>query len=80
MSQDTYALRQLKAFILRRIKQHDEWVPLGGMSDANIEDCLFALKIRKDESRAVVLEINRMLNFKPSGRPKKMTKEAKGDE
>lgn len=79
MSQDSYALRQLKQFILNRVKQHAKWKPVEGMSDAMIDDCLFAIKMRKDESHEILYEINRVLKFKPSGR-KKQNKEGEGDE
>lgn len=71
MSEETYALRRLRNFVLKRVDGFSRWTIPEGMSDELIDDSLFALKIRKDESRAILMEINRMLKFKPSGRAKK---------
>lgn len=71
MSEETYALRRLREFILKRVDEFGRWTIPEGMSDELVDDSLFALKIRKDESRAILTEINRMLEFKPSGLAKK---------
>ena len=71
MSEETYALRRLRDFVLKRTDELSRWPIPDGMSGELINDSLFALKVRKDECRTILMEINRMLKFKPSGRAKK---------
>lgn len=71
MSERTYALRKLRAFVVKRAKELRDWKPDRDRSDDALDDCLFAIKIRMDEDRIVMREIDRMLKFGQSGRKKK---------
>lgn len=70
MSERTYALRKLRAFVEERAKCLQKWKAIVEMTDEMIEDNLFAVKIRRDECREIIQEIDRMLKFKKTGRKK----------
>lgn len=77
MSEETYALRRLKDFIVARAKGWQSRKNVEGMSEAMLDDHLLAVKVRTDEDREIIREINRMLKFKKPGRAKMKPKPAK---
>ena len=73
MSERTHALRQLREYIKRRVKSWQDWTPSDHATDEMIDDHCLAVKVRRDECREFISEIDRMLDMKPSGRKKKET-------
>lgn len=68
MSERTYALLNLRKFIKQRALDRRKWKPTAQMIDEEIDANLEAIKVRTDEDRIIMAEIDRVLKFKPSGR------------
>ena len=71
MSEAKYQLRMLRDFILKRGRRLQKWRPTLAVSNDYIDDVKQAIKLRVDEDRIIIREIDRMLKFKQSGRKKK---------
>lgn len=67
MSERMHALRQLRSFIKKRALSFAS----GKYDLADDEDNYLARKVRTDECRMIMREIDRMLEFKSTGRKKK---------
>jgi len=61
MSERIHILRVLRGFVTRRARELQAWQPRDGMSESELDDAALAIKLRVDEARIYLSEIDRMI-------------------